>query len=56
MDFIDLAQGRDKLWGLVNATVNFLIPHNAGNFLVENELSAPQGLCSMKLVFSHDSL
>ena len=35
MDFIDLAQGRGRMKGLVNAVVNFPIPHNAGNFLIE---------------------
>jgi hypothetical protein len=55
MDFINLAQGRDRLTGLVNAAVNSLIPHNAGN-LLNDELLAPQGPCSMELVFSHDSL
>ena len=33
MDWIDLAQDRDKLRALVNAVMSLRIPQNAGNFL-----------------------
>jgi hypothetical protein len=33
MDWIDLAQERDRCQALVNVLMNFLIRHNAGNFL-----------------------
>jgi hypothetical protein len=33
MDWIDLAQDRDRWRGLVNAVMNFQIQYNAGNFL-----------------------
>jgi len=33
MDWIELAQDRDRLRTLVNAVVNLRLPHNAGNFL-----------------------
>jgi len=33
MDWIDLAQDRDRWQTLVNAVMNFQIPQNAGNFL-----------------------
>jgi len=33
MDWIDLAQDRDRWQALVNAAVNLRIPHNTGNFL-----------------------
>jgi hypothetical protein len=33
MDWIDLAQDRDKLQALVNMIMNLRVPYNAGNFL-----------------------
>ena len=33
MDWIDLAQGRDRWCALVNAIMNLRVPSNAGNFL-----------------------
>jgi hypothetical protein len=33
MDWIDLAQGRDRWQALVNAEMNLQVPSNAGNFL-----------------------
>ena len=33
MDWIDLAQERDRWWARVDAVMNLLIPLNAGNFL-----------------------
>jgi len=33
MDWIELAQDRDRLQALVNAVMNLRIPYNAGNFL-----------------------
>ena len=31
LDWIDLAQIRNRWWGLVNVIMNFRIPYNAGN-------------------------
>ena len=33
MDWIELAEDRDRWWTLVNVVMNLRIPQNAGNFL-----------------------
>ena len=33
MDWIDLAQDRDRCWAQVNAIMNLPVPYNTGNFL-----------------------
>jgi hypothetical protein len=33
MDWINVAQDRDRWWALMNAVMNLQVPYNAGNFL-----------------------
>jgi len=33
MNWIDLAEDRDRWWAHVNAVLNIRVPYNAGNFL-----------------------
>ena len=33
MDWIELAQDKEKWWALVNAVMNLQVPYNAGNYL-----------------------
>jgi hypothetical protein len=46
MNWIDLAQDRDRWQAVVNAVMNLQVPYNAG--LAENWLASKEGLCCMK--------
>jgi hypothetical protein len=50
MDWIHLAQDRDKWQSFVNEAMKLWVPQNAGTRWLDEELSASQGLCSMELV------
>ena len=51
MDWIDLAQDRDRGRTLVNVLITLRVPQNTGNFVTdENRLVSQEGLCSMEYV------
>ena len=49
MDWIELAEDRDRWRALVNVATNFWPPYNAGNFLIEDLVRSQQRLRSVTL-------
>jgi hypothetical protein len=50
MDWIDLAQDREKWWALLTEIMNLWVPQHVENFLTEDLLDSQEGLHSMELV------
>ena len=50
MDWIDLAQDRDRWWTSVNAVTDFRVAKSEGKFVTEYLLAAQEGDCSLELV------
>jgi len=46
MDWIELAQERDRWQALVNVSTNVQVPYNAGNFWLAENLLASQKDCA----------
>jgi hypothetical protein len=50
MDWIDMAEDRDRWRALVNAVMNILVPQNAGNFLTSIETVSFSGRALLHVV------
>jgi len=48
MDWIGLAQDRDRWRTLLSAVMNLLVPLNVGNFLTSCKTASQEGLCTME--------
>jgi hypothetical protein len=50
MDWIDLAQNRDRWWALVNTVMSLHVPLNVGQFFRDERLAvSEEGLSSMEM-------
>ena len=55
MDWIELAQDRDRWWALITVVINLQVPYNSGNFLTSCKLVNFSGRTLLHEVWSTEN-